>query len=192
MDSLVSVAQSQPQRKRTRPGTIEIDSTTFDSFGRLLLATAGQLRLVKAAALRTLLFPSDNPSIKAARAAGSQYGQSAKLRGGSASLPAPHLSIFAALLQTLQADAKVSETFRAQISTVLSSPLNLPRVVSVCKTSKCYDKAKTRLEIAVRPDFNAFLAQCIEVWEGQGASECSGPGPRGPLERSLGSTLFSS
>ncbi|CAE8583807.1 unnamed protein product, partial [Polarella glacialis] len=118
---------------------------------KLVLANASQIRLVKAAALRTFLFPSDNACIQAAKQAGSEYSQTAKLRGGSATLSPPHLMCFAAILRTLVADTSVPEQLKVTARAAIASPDTLHFFVCACKVSKCFDKNKTRLEVAVRP-----------------------------------------
>ncbi|CAE8609935.1 unnamed protein product [Polarella glacialis] len=67
----------------------------------LLLATTANLRLVKAAAIRPIMFPTDNIYVKAGRAAGAVFCTACNARSGSESLPPPHVSSFTAAPQTM-------------------------------------------------------------------------------------------
>ncbi|CAE8690445.1 unnamed protein product [Polarella glacialis] len=190
MDSLVPAGTSGTARKRARA------STTADSMpsivrdiARLTLSTASQVRLLKAATLRTYIFPADRPIFVAAKQAGARYSEMAQQRGGQKSLPPPHLAVFSAVLQALIADQQTPPPLAATATTLLAGNAELPRLVHVCKSGKCYDKNKGRLEIALHPQCAEFLEACSRAWIAQGARETSGPAPRGPLERILAEAL---
>ncbi|CAE8615925.1 unnamed protein product [Polarella glacialis] len=117
-----AAAASEAARKRSRAASKEVDASMIRDLAKLVLASASQIRLVKAAALRTFLFPSDNACIQAAKQAGSEYSQTAKLRGGSATLSPPHLTCFAAILRSLVADTSVPEQLKVTARAAIASP----------------------------------------------------------------------
>ncbi|CAE8628193.1 unnamed protein product [Polarella glacialis] len=158
----------------------------------LLLATTANLRLVKAAAIRTIMFPTDNIYVKAGRAAGTVFSTACKARSGSESLSPPHVSSFTAVLQTVLQDNAASAELKAQVSQILTATSSPATVVTVCKFSKCFDRAATRLEIVVPVTWYTLLESLITLWTTKhGARECQGLAPRGPLERSISAALAS-
>ncbi|CAE8639695.1 unnamed protein product [Polarella glacialis] len=192
MESLVPAGTNGtngPARKRARATTADSMATTIRNLVRLALSNAAQVRLLKAAAIRTLLFPADNPTFMAAKQAGARYNEMAQQRGGQTSLPPPHLAVFTAILQAVAADSQVPPQIAAAATTMLANTAQLPHLIFVCKTSKCFDKNKGRLEVALHPQCAEFLEGCTRTWVQQGAREMSGPAPRGPLERILADTL---
>ncbi|CAE8741928.1 unnamed protein product [Polarella glacialis] len=180
-------------RRRARQQTdLQTGALSAPNLARLLLATTAQLRLVKAASIRTIMFPTDNVYVKAGHAAGTAFNTAAKARSGSESLTPPHVGSFAALLQTALQDNAASMELKTQITQILTVSPKPATVVTVCKFSKCFDKATTRLEIAVPVTWNALLESLVTLWTTQhGARECQGTAPRGPLERSISEALAS-
>ncbi|CAE8612899.1 unnamed protein product [Polarella glacialis] len=158
----------------------------------LLLAITANLRLVKAAAIRTIMFPTDNIYVKASRAAGTVFSTACKARSGSESLPPPHVSSFTAVLQTVLQDNAASAELKAQVSQILTATSSPATVVTVCKFSKCFDRATTRLEIAVPVTWYTLLESLVTLRTTKhGARKCQGLAPRGPLERSISAALAS-
>jgi hypothetical protein len=175
-------------KRPRRQSSGNTDMTTLRDVVRLAMSTAAQLRLVKAATLQTLLFPSDSSFVKAGHEAGARYSADVKLRNGGQTLPPPHTLIFAALLQATVLDPSLPSAVSAAVSQLipgLQRPETFTSIVTVCKFSKCFDRQKTRLEIAVTPQHFAVLQQLTEYWVSKGAVQKFGLAPRGPLERSL-------
>ncbi|CAE8640544.1 unnamed protein product [Polarella glacialis] len=152
------------------------------------MSVAAQLRLVKAAALQTVLFPTESSFVKAGHEAGARYSADVKKRNGSQTLPPPHTLIFAVLLQATVLDPSLPTAVSAAVSQLvpgLQRPETFTAVVAFCKLSKCFDRQETRLEIAVTPQHFAVLQQLIDYWVSKGAVQRYGCPPRGPIERSL-------
>ncbi|CAE8731731.1 unnamed protein product [Polarella glacialis] len=157
--------------------------------GKLLLATTSELRLVKAAAITTIIFPASHSAPEAIRKSGQAFSQAVKDSAGTQTLPSPHLSAFTALVRTVAEDKQSGKELVAAARKVLENPNDVARLCTVCKVPKCFKADQTRLEIAVSPDAHTFLRQCVDVWTHQGALKKPGAGPRRPLERALAEWL---
>ncbi|CAE8741564.1 unnamed protein product [Polarella glacialis] len=181
-----------PQTKtnsRKRRGASEVDSTAIRDGFKLLLQTSAQVRTIKAAVVATVLFPTDHPIIVVAKACGAKFSQECKARAGAKSVVPPHITLFAAIVKSVSQDKKASEALVTACHKLLEKPENVPKVVAVCKTSKTFDKNKTRLEVAVFPSSFQFLRECVDLWVTEGAVEPLGPGPRSHLGRALAEFL---
>ncbi|CAE8605350.1 unnamed protein product, partial [Polarella glacialis] len=179
--------EGQPPRKKRLQS--QTDDNKFEKFmktdGQLLLATASELRVVKAAAITTVIFPASHPVPTAIRKSGQLFSQAVKERKGSQTLPSPHIAAFTAMVRTVAEDKQAGKELIDAAQKVLQFPNDIPRLSTVCRVSKCFKPDQARLEVAVSPDGHVFLRQCIDLWARQGATEKLGAGPRRPLERAL-------
>ncbi|CAE8609057.1 unnamed protein product [Polarella glacialis] len=179
--------EGQPPRKK-RPQT-QIDDVFPKTTGKLLLATTSEIRIVKSAAITTIIFPASHPVSQAIRKSGQAFSQAVKEQKGTQTLPSPHLSAFTALVRTVAEDKQAGKELVEAARKVLQCLKDVARLATVCKVSKCFKADQTRLEIAVSPDAHTFLRKCIDVWTLQGALEKPAAGPRRPLERALAERL---
>ncbi|CAE8640956.1 unnamed protein product [Polarella glacialis] len=179
-----------PRKKRLQRQT---DDNKFEKFmktnGQLLLATASELRVVKAAAITTVIFPASHPVPAAIGKSGQLFSQAAKERKGSQTLPSPHIAAFTAMVRTVAEDKQAGKELIDAAQKVLQFPNDIARLSTVCRVSKCFKPDQARLEVAVSPDGHEFLRQCINLRARQGATEKVGAGPRRPLERALADLL---
>mmetsp|Transcript_39588 Transcript_39588/g.63992 ORF Transcript_39588/g.63992 Transcript_39588/m.63992 type:complete len:195 (-) Transcript_39588:428-1012(-) len=184
----VAFENGRGAKRSRRPTGENMDSAMLRDVAKLAMSTAAQLRVVKAAALQTMIFTSNSSLVKAGHEAGARYSADVKRRGGGQTLPPPHLMIFAAVLQATMLDPSLPAAVSAAIAPLVSSlqqPEAYASAVTVCKFSKCFDRQKTRFEIAVNPQHFAILRSRIEYWVSKGAVQRVGIAPRGPIERTL-------
>ncbi|CAE8727740.1 unnamed protein product [Polarella glacialis] len=189
MDLDLQPTRTNPRKRR---GASEVDSTVIRGGLKQLLQTTSMVRTIKAAAITTVIFPTDHPVIAVAKACGTKFAQECKARAGAKSVFPPHITLFIYLIKTVSQDEKASAALVAACRKLLETPDTVSKIVSVCKISKTFDKNRTRLEIAVFPTSFQFLWECVDLWVSEGASEPLGPGPRGPLERAISDFLNNS
>ncbi|CAE8614900.1 unnamed protein product, partial [Polarella glacialis] len=148
-----------------------------------------EMRLLHAAAVRTVLIPAESSYVKAAKAALKTYDDQVKLRGGGQSLLPPHVWAHRALLQTAAADPAVQPQLRDLLSTMhiasTTAEFDLTTLIEVCKVSKTYKADTSRIELAATNTGQALVELLVQQLRLAGAQECPGTGPRLPLERAL-------
>ncbi|CAE8619678.1 unnamed protein product [Polarella glacialis] len=152
------------------------------------------MRLVHAAAIRTLLIPTESAYVKAAKAALKTYAEQVKSHGGGQSLLPPHVWAFRALLQTAAADPAISPQFQETLTALqvvsTSCDIDLSNFVKVCKLSRTFKADRMRIELAASNNGQALVELLVQQLRSAGAQECPGPGPRLPLERSLAAYIY--
>ncbi|CAE8642682.1 unnamed protein product, partial [Polarella glacialis] len=113
----MSTSENGGGSKRSRRQTSGMsDQAMLRDVARLAMSTAAQLRLVKAATLQTVLFPTESSFVKAGHEAGARYSADVKQRNGGHTLPPPHTIIFASLLQATVLDPSLPVAVSAAIS----------------------------------------------------------------------------
>jgi len=181
----------EPSKKRPRATNKGVKAENLlTNIGRCLLSTTAVVRQVRGATIRTFLFLNEDLYTTAATAAGKAYAQ---LPAGKKPAP-PYVYVAAALLLALSTDEQASPEARASAVKFCAdkqSPASLLPYITVCRASRCYDKAHTRIELAVAPlHVMEMVFQYLTVTFVQhGAAELFGPAPRGPLERAIAQEL---
>jgi hypothetical protein len=110
------------------------------------------------------MFPTASPYITVGKKAGADYSAATKARSGSQSLSPPHVYIYLALLQTVLQDTSAPTELKDQIKQILAVNPPPTNIINVCKISKCFDHARTRLEIAVPVVWNPLLEAIVQLW----------------------------
>ncbi|CAE8612061.1 unnamed protein product [Polarella glacialis] len=188
-----ATAQKKRQRSGERAASSTDESPQLNNAIRLLLSLASQMRLIHAAAIRTVLIATDSKYVKAAKSALKSYDDQVKLRGGGQSLSPPHTYAFRALLETAAADPAVSAQLKAALDALQipsSCDLDMSSFVKVCKVTRTFKADKSRIELAATNNGQALVELLVQQLRATGAQECSGVGPRLPLERSLAAYIY--
>ncbi|CAE8584729.1 unnamed protein product [Polarella glacialis] len=108
-------------KRSRRPTSGATESAMLRDVAKLAMSTAAQMRLVKAAAVQTLMFPSSSNLVKAGHEAGVRYSADVKARSGGKTLPPPHTLIFAALLQATVLDPSLPAADTTAVAPFVSS-----------------------------------------------------------------------
>mmetsp|Transcript_18131 Transcript_18131/g.32173 ORF Transcript_18131/g.32173 Transcript_18131/m.32173 type:complete len:202 (+) Transcript_18131:170-775(+) len=182
----------ESSKKRPRPSNNRAAKAEnfLTDVGRCLLSTATMVRQVRGATIRSFLLPSDDLYVTAAVEAGRAYAQ---LPQGKKAAP-PFVYVAANLLIALTTDKQASPEARASAVKFCAdkqTPSALLPYITVCRATRCFDKAHTRIELALAPlhvmemVFQYLTASFVQ----HGAEELFGPPPRGPLERAIAQQL---
>ncbi|CAE8585496.1 unnamed protein product [Polarella glacialis] len=84
-------------------------------------------------------------------------------RAGAKSVVPPRITLFISIIKNVSQDKKASEALVTACRKLLETLELVPKVVSVFKKSKTFDKTKTRLEAAVFPSSLLFLSECVDL-----------------------------
>lgn len=186
----LKLASQQDGRKRSRTAAARSESSDLSrDVARLALSLAAQLRLVHSAAIRTFIFPNSHNQVIAGRRAGVVYSEAIQNRQGTQTLGPPHLYVFAAMVQAAKQDPGTGMDLAALLNSFEGTPTEMMHLITVCRFTKCFDKNKTRLEIAATDEGRVLVSALARSWLQSGAVECCGMAPRGPLERNILRTL---
>jgi hypothetical protein len=185
-----TTGQTERPSKRSR-ATGGTSALSLEEVARLSLATSAGLKIVKSACIRTVLLPLEDQYVAAAKKAGQDYNEHQK-RKDAKPLHA-FVVVGQALLKTMAQDEAVpagDHQIVQELMTKITEYGDLYEVFRVCHMSKCHDGIQARIEFSLTPEFcklSAALAHAMATSAKK--SECYGPAPRMPLDRSIGAAL---
>ena len=170
--------------KRSRPAIladrgVSQSAALLDTTARLTLANSAAIRYLKAVSVCNIILPSDSEYVLIAKNATKQWMETKAPKGP------PYTHVALALLQQLLKSDKVMQTERQWLSKFLAqlSEGDALLLIKTCRICKCFDAAKTRLEIQLENPLDRAQRELIRVLLTEGAQLCAGPAPRAPLER---------
>ena len=187
-DSVNPPKRKRPTAERRSEG---LDDDLLTAVARLSLGNAATLRNLKGAIIRTVLAPADSWLLLAGKSASQEWSR--QYQGSSTSHREPsYLTVFAAMANALR-DKLVENRAMSSADllpfSLIKDTTVLLECVQACRISRTYDKDHLRLELAVSGQLKPIGDLIVKALIEQGARECFGAAPRGPLERSIAGLL---